>query len=69
METNLNSCVIVVFFHAKIILVKLRLNLRCHIDYFIDLLAAFLDLDLVRTLVVYGGSESCLMSLEQHEGE
>ncbi len=27
-------------------------------DYFTDLLATFLDLDLVKTLAVYGGSES-----------
>ncbi len=61
MKTNLNSCVFVGFFHAKRILVKLRLNIRCHMDYFIDLLATFLDLDLVRTLVVYGGSESSVL--------
>ncbi len=29
-----------------------------HVDYFTDLLAMFLDLDLVRILVVYEGSES-----------
>ncbi len=38
--------------------VKLRLNPWCHLDYFTDLLAMFLDLDRVRTLAVYGGSES-----------
>ncbi len=39
--------------------VKLRLNPWCHMDYFTDLLATFLDLIHVRTLAVYGGSESC----------
>ncbi len=38
--------------------VKLRLNPWCHMDYFTDLLATFLDFDRVRTLAVYGGSES-----------
>ncbi len=38
--------------------VKLRLNPWCHMDYFTDLLAMFLDLDRVRTLAVYGGSEN-----------
>ncbi len=38
--------------------VKLLLNPWCHMDYFTDLLATFLDLDRVRTLAVYGGSES-----------
>ncbi len=38
--------------------VKLLLNPLCHMDYFTDLLATFLDLDRVRTLAVYGGSES-----------
>ncbi len=35
-----------------------RYTTRCHMDYFTDLLATFLDLDCVRTLAVYEGSES-----------
>ncbi len=42
--------------------VKLRLNPWYHMDYFTDLLATFLDLDRVRTLAVYGGSESAQIS-------
>ncbi len=38
--------------------VKLQLNPWCHMDYFTDLLAMFLDLDRVRIIAVYGGSES-----------
>ncbi len=56
----LNKVVIFVFFAYKKYsrsFVKLRLNPWCHMDYFTDLLATFLDLDLVRTLAVYGGSE------------
>ncbi len=35
-------------------LVKLRLNPWCHMDYFTDVLAMFLDLDRVKILAVYG---------------
>ncbi len=38
--------------------IKLRLNPWCHMDYFNNLLDTFLDLDRVRTLAVYGRSES-----------
>ncbi len=37
---------------------KLRLNSWCHMDYFTDVLAMFLSLDLVRIIAVYRGSES-----------
>ncbi len=53
--------IILVFFaHKKYSrsFVKLQLNPWCHMDYFNDLLAMFLDLDHVRILAVYGGSES-----------
>ncbi len=38
------------------------LNRWCHMDYFTDVLAMFLDLDRVRTLAVYAGSESSRIS-------
>ncbi len=38
--------------------VKLRLNYRCHMDYFTDVLAMFLCLNYGNILAVYGGSES-----------
>ncbi len=34
--------------------VKLRLNPRCHMDYFTDLLAAFLDVGRGNIIAVYG---------------
>ncbi len=57
----LNKFVSFVFFvHKKYSrsFIKLQLNHWCHIDYFNNLLATFLDLDRVRILAVYGGSES-----------
>ncbi len=57
----LNKVVILVFFaHKKYSqsFVKLRSNRWYHMDYLNDLLATFLSLDRVRTLGVYGGSES-----------
>ncbi len=63
---------------------KLRMNHWCHMDYFNDLLATFLDLDRGRILAVYAGSENTqnsskimnlcsedegLTGLERHEGE
>ncbi len=58
--TNLNEVVIFFLLRTKYSrsFVKLRLNPWCHMDYFTDILATFLDLDHVRTLDVYGGSES-----------
>ncbi len=60
-EMNVNKVVFFLSFaHKKYSrsFVKLRLNPWCHMDYFTNLLATFLDLDRVRTLAVYGGSES-----------
>ncbi len=37
--------------------VKLQLNPLCHMDYFTDVLATILDLDLGSSLAVYAGSE------------
>ncbi len=52
----LNKVVFFSFAHKKYYrsFVKLWLNPWCHVDYFTDLLATFLDLDRVRTLAVYG---------------
>ncbi len=53
----LNKVVILVFFAHKNYsrsFVKLRLNRWCHMNYFTDVLATFLDLDRVRILAVYG---------------
>ncbi len=44
------------------ILIKLRLNHWCHIDYFIDVVFTFLCLDRGSSLTVYGGSESSLVT-------
>ncbi len=38
--------------------VKLRLNRWCHVDYFTDLLATYLDVDRVNSIAVYGGTDS-----------
>ncbi len=38
--------------------IKLQLTDWCHMDYFVDHLGTFLDLDRVRTLLSMGGSES-----------
>ncbi len=53
----MNKVVIFVFFAYKKYsrsFVKLRLNTLCHMDYFTDLLAAFLDVDCDYYLAVYG---------------
>ncbi len=42
--------------------IKLRLNHRCHMDYFNDVLTTFLGLELVSCVAVYGGSESSQIS-------
>ncbi len=59
----LNKVIIFVFFAYEKYsrcFVKLRLNPWCHMDNFTDLLDTFLYLDRVRTLAVYGESESFL---------
>ncbi len=53
----LNKVVILVFFAYKKYsrsFVKLRLNPWCHMDYFTDLLAMFLDVDRDYYIAVYG---------------
>ncbi len=53
----LNKVIIFVFFAYKKYscgFVKLQLNSWCHMDYFTDLLATFLDLDCVNYIAVYG---------------
>jgi len=60
-DTFFNKIVFFFFFVYKKCsrsFVKLRLNPSCHMDYFTDLLAIFLDLDRVNYIAVYGGSES-----------
>ncbi len=53
----LNKVVIFVFFAYKKYsrsFIKLRLNPWCHMDYFTDLLATFLDVDRGNIIAVYG---------------
>ncbi len=53
----LNKVVDFIFFaHKKLSrsFVKLQLNPRCHMDYFNDAFATFLDLDCVNYIAVYG---------------
>ncbi len=42
--------------------IKLRLNNRCHMDYFNDVLTTFLGLELVSCVAVHGGTESSQIS-------
>ncbi len=61
----LNKVVVLVFFaHKKYSrsFIKLRLNHWCHMDYFNDVLATFLDLESGSSIAVYGGSESSRIS-------
>ncbi len=46
--------------------VKLRLNPWCHMDYFTDVLATFLDLDRVRILAVYGRIRELSYSIKNY---
>ncbi len=57
----LNKVIIFVFFvHKKYScsFITLQLNHWCHMDYFNDVLIAFLGLECVSCIAVYGGSES-----------
>ncbi len=61
----LNKVIIFVFFVLKESsrsFVKLRLNLRCHMDCFIDVLTNFLGLEGGSCVAVYAGSESSRIS-------
>ncbi len=60
----LNKVVIFVFFAYKKYsrsFVKLRLNPWCHMDYFTDLLATFLDVDGDNYIAVYGRDRALRM--------
>ncbi len=60
-----NKVIIFVFFaHKKFSrsFVKLQLNPWCHMDYFTDVLATFLDLDRDSSLAVYERSERSRIS-------
>ncbi len=53
----LNKVIILVFFaHNKYSrrFIKLQLSTWCHMNYYTDVLAMFLDLDRVMTIAVYG---------------
>ncbi len=85
-EELLNKFIIFVFFsHKKYSrsFVKLRLNHWCHMDYFNDFLATFLDcgsilavcgrvrdlLEFIKNLILCSKMNEGLTGLERHEGE